>query len=200
MFGDMAMRFARTCRVIALDNRGAGRTDKPDAPYSIEMMADDAVCLMDALGIARAYLVGIGMGGSIALDVALRHPDRVRGLVLVSAGARRPALAARVRVAYRLRSLPPSRRRHAQPRYARTHQRDAARSYDCTARLGEIRNPVLILHGRRDRIVPLRLAEEMHDRIPGSKLVTFDGGHGFFFTRERADFADRVAAFVHRHR
>jgi pimeloyl-ACP methyl ester carboxylesterase len=44
--------------------------------------------------------------------------------------------------------------------------------------------------------VPLRLAEEMHDRIAGSKLVTFDGGHRFFYTRERDEFAARVAAFV----
>jgi pimeloyl-ACP methyl ester carboxylesterase len=135
---------------------------------------------MDALGIARAYLVGIGMGGSIALDVALRHPDRVRGLVLVSASARKPARL--------LRSLPPFR------------PPNASRSYDCTARLGEIHAPVLILHGRRDRTVPLRLAEEMQDRIAGSKLVTFDGGHRFFLTRERDEFAERVAAFVRSHR
>jgi hypothetical protein len=46
----------------------------------------------------------------------------------------------------------------------------------------------------------LRLAEEMQDRIAGSKLVTFDGGHRFFLTRERDEFAERVAAFVRSHR
>ncbi len=203
MFAGMVRRLSASCRVIAFDHRGAGRTDKPDAPYSIAMMADDAVGLMDALEIASAWLVGISMGGSIALDLALRHPDRVRGLVLVSAGARTPSqltISAPMWVADRLRSLPPFRGRHPQPEYAHARQRSASRAYDCTARLGQIHTPVLILHGRRDRAVPLRLAEEMHDRIAGSKLVAFDGGHRFFFTREREEFAARVAAFVRAHR
>ena len=78
---------AQTHQVLAFDNRGAGRTDKPDAPYTIPMMANDTDGLMDAVGMNRATVVGISMGGKIALDLALEHPDRVARLVLVSARA-----------------------------------------------------------------------------------------------------------------
>jgi len=69
-------------RVLAFDNRGAGQTDTPDLPYTTRMMAEDTRGLMDALGIARACVVGVSMGGMIAQELALHHPDRVRALHL----------------------------------------------------------------------------------------------------------------------
>src|SRR5215469_17759144 len=54
-------------QVSALDNRGAGRSDKPDVPYSIEIMADDTAALLDALGITQTHVLGTSMGGRIAL-------------------------------------------------------------------------------------------------------------------------------------
>ena len=199
MFGDIVARLAEGSRVVAFDNRGAGRSDKPDIPYSIEMMAGDAVGLMDVLGIRQAHVIGISTGGSIALELALTYPDRVATLVLVSASARKPAkftLSAPMRAAHAMRSLPMFRGRYPQPEYAHMRQRAASRSYDCTARLAEIHTSTLILHGRRDRTVPIALVEEMHDRLAGSKLVTFDGGHMFFLARERNQFLEHVAAFV----
>jgi pimeloyl-ACP methyl ester carboxylesterase len=74
--------FVEHYRVIAFDNRGAGQTDAPDHPYTTRMMAEDTVGLMDALGIERAHLLGVSMGGMIAQEVALNHPDRVRSLQL----------------------------------------------------------------------------------------------------------------------
>lgn len=74
--------FARHFRVVVFDNRGAGRTDKPDAPYSLRQMADDTASLMDALGIRRAALLGISMGGMIAQEFALVHQAKLSCLIL----------------------------------------------------------------------------------------------------------------------
>ena len=68
--------------VIAFDNRGAGRTDKPDIPYTMAMMADDVAGLLDAMGIDTAHVFGISLGGMISINFALRHPHRIRTLIL----------------------------------------------------------------------------------------------------------------------
>jgi 3-oxoadipate enol-lactonase len=186
---------AQTHRVLAFDNRGAGRTDKPDAPYTIPMMANDTDALMENAGMSHATVLGVSMGGRIALDLALEHPDRVARLIVVSttASASPDSSMSRMEMLSMLSSLL-FRGRYPQPRYAFARQRQASRAYDCTDRLGEIRVPTTILHGRRDRIAPLREAETMHRGIPGSQLVTFGGGHLFFFGRERKWFLDSVAS------
>ncbi|MGE3171186.1 MAG: alpha/beta fold hydrolase [Planctomycetota bacterium] len=74
-------------RVTVLDALGAGRSDKPDGPYAIEAHVDRLARACDALGIERATLVGNSLGGSVALRFAMRFPDRVRALVLISPGA-----------------------------------------------------------------------------------------------------------------
>lgn len=68
-------------KLIAHDNRGAGKSEKPEGPYTIRTMADDAAALLDHLGIENAYVLGASMGGMIAQEFALSHPDKTRKVI-----------------------------------------------------------------------------------------------------------------------
>jgi len=79
---DLLDQLAKEFRVITFDNRGTGQSDKPDAPYSMEMFADDAAGVLVELKINRAHVFGVSMGGMIAQEFALRHPARTVTLTL----------------------------------------------------------------------------------------------------------------------
>jgi 3-oxoadipate enol-lactonase len=81
--------FKKYYRTITFDNRGSGKSDKPAGPYTMKMMADDTVGLMDHLGIEKAHVLGVSAGGMIAQELAINHPERVNKLVLACTFARR---------------------------------------------------------------------------------------------------------------
>lgn len=88
--------FSKGFLVITFDNRGAGGSDAPPGPYTTAQMADDAAALLAHLGVGRAHILGVSLGGMIAQEVALRHPDRVDRLILACTapggkGSLRPA-------------------------------------------------------------------------------------------------------------
>ena len=206
--GDMWHRvipdLAASYRVIRFDNRGVGRSSDPAGPYPVPLMAEDALAVLDAAGAASAHVYGVSLGGAIALQLALDHPGRVRSVILgctaaSAEGVSRSPLLIRVRslvpaaalnrVAWKLLygpDTPTGLRAEDQQIVRRTRcsgrgrrgQLAGAASFDVTGRLAEIRVPTLVLHGARDRIVPVASAQRLAGGIAGARLVMFpDAGH-----------------------
>jgi len=86
LMGEFVQRLAETRQVIAVELQGHGRTaDIIDRPFSYEQLADDVAALMEEIGVEQADIFGYSMGGNTALQLAIRHPERVRKLVVASA-------------------------------------------------------------------------------------------------------------------
>jgi 3-oxoadipate enol-lactonase len=189
-------------RVIALDNRGAGESQKPNAPYSTSLLAEDALAVLHAAGETSAHWFGISLGGMILQQLALAHPEAIRSLILgaTHCGGERPAPKAAQVGGLEQSPL----RRYANlydprfivehpdwveedaahfgkmPLHAITRQDQAVRNHDLCGRLREIQQPVLVLHGRQDRMVPLSRGEELERALPNARLRILDpAGHQF---------------------
>lgn len=186
-------------RVYAFDLRGAGLSGRPASGYSADQYADDVAAAMTALGVETFHYVGHSMGGLTGMQLALRHPGRLRKLVLVapcaSGGLPAPqmlalAIAAR-RDAGRFRALTELVLDRPLPeRLVDVIVEDATgcseghaeeswrtmRDMNLTARLGEIRVPTLVVAGDRDPLRPFNLADAA--RIPNCALhVFYRAGH-----------------------
>ncbi|WP_407312318.1 alpha/beta fold hydrolase [Desulfosporosinus sp. SB140] len=188
-------RFSQKFKVLIFDNRGSGQTDKPDIPYSIDMLSNDTAALMDAVGIEFAHILGISMGGRVAMSLTLRYPGKVKSLILVSTAANVKSKLPYIHKA--LKWIRSKISKDNQPYYAFKRQLYASRSYDCSSRLNEIKVPTLILHGRNDKLVKSTQAEEMKYGINEANLVVFNGGH-LFFLWENKKFVDAVFEFLMR--
>jgi pimeloyl-ACP methyl ester carboxylesterase len=199
--------FEKRYRCFVVDNRGSGASSKPAGPYSTAQMADDYAGLIRSLGAGRVRVVGISMGGAIAQELALRHPELVERMVLVSTWSRCDDYTrevfrhfSRMRAAAsseefaqllqlwiwtpaylnaHLDELREERRQPAtMPQHAFGAQCAACIGHDANERLGQITVPTLITAGDRDIFTPLAFAEQLHEHIRGGQLKVFPGtGH-----------------------
>jgi pimeloyl-ACP methyl ester carboxylesterase len=190
--GPLAGKF----QVTAVDNRGTGRSSAPQGPYSIEQMAGDIAALIGQLGLGRVNVLGISMGGRIALSLALSRPDLVDRLILVVTSPRAGTSRWRVRLGMAFSILTRPFDRNPQQRHARKAQFDATSNFDCTDRLGEITAPALIINAKSDRIAPPSFGEEMRDKIPDSRLVLVNGGHIAPLITQRDRVMSEVTEFL----
>ncbi len=180
---------ARQHRVIAPDNRGAGLSDKPDEAYSYAMMSADALAVMDAAGVPSAHIVGFSMGASIALELCLAHPERVRTLTLI-AGSAKERSRRRTRLLAGLAAVVARDAGHGI-----RHQFRARRGYDATRRLGDVDVPTLVLHAQRDRLVAVAHGRELARLIPDAQFQLMPGGHLGCLRVHALAYAERIDAF-----
>ncbi len=188
-------------RTIRYDARGHGGSPVPPGPYSIAELATDLVALLDELGVERAHLVGLSLGGMTAMHVAAHHPERVEQLVVLCTSARlgpasswldrastvrtdgAGAVAAAVvgrwyTEAYR-RSRPDVTAA-AEAMVASTPAEgyaaccEAIASMDLTADLGRIGAPTLAIAGAADPATPPEHLERIARAIPGARLLVVD--------------------------
>ena len=209
-------------RVVTLDYRGTGDSDAPPGPYRTQGFADDAVAVLDDLGVERADVYGTSMGGRVAQWLAVRYPERVRRLVLGctspggphaverSAAVRRaladPDPAAARRALLDLMYTPEWLARHPEPywtlgdpgmpRHARREHLRASNGHDAWDALPRITAPTLVLHGDADELNPTANAPLLVERIPGARLVLFPGARHAYFEESRAAAGAAVREFV----
>jgi pimeloyl-ACP methyl ester carboxylesterase len=81
-------RLSQDFRCIAIDNRGVGRSSKPSSPYTMKLLADDVINVLDHIRVDRAHFFGVSMGGAIAQEVAINYPERVGKMALLASWPR----------------------------------------------------------------------------------------------------------------
>src|SRR5216684_2505645 len=174
-------------RVIAIDLPGFGKSDKPVLDYTIDLFVKAVRELMTSEGIERAAVMGVSMGGRVALGLALDSPEKVDRLVLVDAlgvGAPRRVLADTIwsdeRIAHHgtLLATPEYRAAYLSALRSIAGMRQLRDGVVVEDRLPEVRMPTLLIWGGHDHIFPASHAQAAKERIPNARLEVFgDSGH-----------------------
>jgi 3-oxoadipate enol-lactonase len=211
---------ARSYDVLTFDNRGIGESDAPPGPYSTAELAADAVRVLDEAGVERGHVVGASLGGMIAQELALSHPERVSKLVLACTTPGGPKaypmpqrtvdlMLARASLReFTENALEPAvrpdlverilvhRERTAQGFEAWSAQAAAGAGFDASARLGGLAAQTLVQHGDGDVVVDPRNSELLVELIPDARLSLYEGCGHLFFWQEPERFVGELEEFL----
>jgi 3-oxoadipate enol-lactonase len=214
-------------RVLRYDSRGHGRSEAPDGPYTIEMLADDAIGLLDALGIERVHFCGLSKGGMVGQVLGARHGQRLISLALCSSACHMPQREVwneRIRVATEAgmaaiadgvieRWFTEAFRREPRVELERVQRMildtpphgyaaccAAIRDMDLRGLITGIKVPTLVIVGEDDPATPPAKAKEIQERIPGAKLEVVPNAAHLLNIEQDVVFDAALMSLLDRHR
>jgi 3-oxoadipate enol-lactonase len=228
MWDEEAKRLSKRYKVLRYDTRGHGESSAPAGAYTLELLADDLHGLLQALGVKATHFAGLSMGGMIGQTCVLKYPGSFSSLALCDTTSRYPAEAAGLWVE-RIKTVEtrgmeplveptlarwftgPFRKAHPEvvEKVAAMIRTTPAPGYigcshaipkiNLTSRLKEIRCPAVVIVGKDDPGTPVAMAEEIHQALPGSKLVVIASAAHLSnleqpdaFNRALGDFLDQA--------
>jgi 3-oxoadipate enol-lactonase len=200
MWDPQVPALAERYRVVTYDGRGHGESPAPAGPYTIDDLVDDVLALLDRLGVQRAHVAGVSLGGMVGMRMAAREPERVHRLAVLFSSAKVDPTgfldrAAQARAGGTAQLAPTVVSRWLTPDHAAGHPHLVARleamvagaddegyaacaevvaGIDLLADLGGITAPTLVIAGAQDPALPPPHQEAIAAGIPGAELLTLD--------------------------
>jgi pimeloyl-ACP methyl ester carboxylesterase len=219
--------FSKVYRVIAVEMRDHGESDKWSGPYDIKMFSEDLDQFVGKLGVQKSVFFGVSMGGMIVMQLALDHPKMVEALVLADTmpGLFEDSIRTALEMASMSQKMTGEELATATmsylftPEFIKNHPaiilqmikisdaRDPSStfraagglaSYDVKKRLKEIKIPTLIVQGEDDQVVPLSAARYLEEHIKGAKLMVLSNGRHMSIIEKADEFNKAVLDFLKR--
>jgi pimeloyl-ACP methyl ester carboxylesterase len=205
-WGNQVTALALRHTVILIDSRGHGRSTRDARPYGYDLMADDAIALLDTLAIGKADVVGWSDGGILGIDLAIRHPDRVGRIVAFAAntvtsgvkdGVEKNPTFAR----YIARAGREYARLSATPKDYKAFVAQISKMWETEpnwtdAQLKTIKAPVLVVDGDHDEAIKRDHTEYIAATIPGARLLIVPNTSHFAFLQDPTRFNAAMLQFL----
>jgi 3-oxoadipate enol-lactonase len=224
MWDEQAAALKDRFRVLGYDQRGHGETEAPAGRYAFDTLLDDALALMDALGIPKATFAGLSMGGATALGLAERHPDRFERIVVADSPCQSTPQSSqqweeRIAVAQKqgiealveptvARWFPPETVASNPPYLDKIRAMiratpingfigcaAALAAHDYASAVASVKCPTLFIVGERDGATPVAMAK-LHDKLSGSRFVTLPGAGHISNMDRAAEFNSALRDFL----